>query len=83
MVFSKYPFPGCEFFVFFTLELATRVQSVIDKKKEKKETTDKRRHTTPGTAVQPSREPGKPARRRRLVMPDDVKKETPGTEIKE
>ena len=66
-------------------ELATRVQSVIDKKKEKKveKRTDKRRHTTPGTAVQPSREPGKPARRRRLIMPDDVKKETTGTEIRD
>ena len=44
---------------------------------------DSKKSSTPGTAVQPSRERGKPAKRRQLVMTDDVKKETPGTEIKD
>jgi hypothetical protein len=50
-------------------ELAKKVQAILDKKKQKK-------HKTPATEVQKSREPGIPARRRRLVM-DDVKKEIP------
>jgi hypothetical protein len=50
-------------------ELAKKVQAILDKNKEKK-------IKTPATEVQKSREPGIPARRRRLVM-DSGKKGIP------